>query len=395
MAEKSRGSSRADGVTVREVGRRRFEVDFTFSTAHGPCRKRLMSPERTIGESRKWAIRERRILIERGDAQKQEPRAEPASPRDFKYWAERYVEDAENPARRGGANRPGTVESKAQTVKRHLVPAFGRIAVTAISDELVEQYVLAKTRSGLAPNTIRGHLAKLIGVLRLAKKKGCPAERALGVPEVRLEKKDEAAAPSTLSEGQTDQLLIEFRSGETWHLALLTLLFRCGLRIGEALGLMWSDVNFERRTITVQRSAGRAGRIGPTKSGKVRSVHLHHQVRDALERLGPGHSWVFPSERSVRPRCYNSTRDAIAQRWPEFIGEDGKVAEWRSHIGRHSLGRHWAERGWPLKGLQELLGHADITTTQIYMHWSQAAAGPLLDQLGSKPTLVRTARARK
>jgi integrase len=392
---KSRSSSRADGITVREIGRRRFEVDFTYNTVNGPCRKRLISPESTIGKSREWALRERRILIERGDAPRVEPRVDPASPRDFRYWATRYLEDAENPARRGGENRPGTLLSKKSIVELHLIPAFGRRLVTAIDDDLVEQYAGEKLRAHLAIGTVKGHLSKLRSILHLARRKGAPVERALIIPAYQVGSRDQDL-PATLSEAQTDEVLKVFAEGE-WHLALLALLFRCGLRIGEALGLRWGDINFERRTVLVQRSAGKHG-VGRTKSGKVRSVRLHHQAARALDAMGVGEGWVFPGRDCRRPRSYQAAVDAIGARWPDLRDEHGNLIAWRSHMGRHSFGRHWVSLGGHQVKLQRVLGHADLKTTQTYMHWSSDDDdGELLEQLGTrpKPKLVRTPRARE
>lgn len=390
MAKKgsrARASSRADSVTVREVGRREYIVDFTVDTADGRYRFRRKSPFQTIGKSREWGKQHRDAILKRGGKSEQAPaRVDPSEPRSFAYWARRYLEEAESPARRDGPNRAGTITSKRIIVEKHLIPSLGRKRIDVIGDEVVERYLVEKA-SALARSTLRLHNAKLRAILSLARRKGCPAERAIVMPTVKIETRDQKL-PQTLNEQQTDELLDELeQTAKPWQVAIVALLFREGMRISEALGLRWGDVDLEQGSIRIQRAWTRQSIIEPTKGGRARAVAIHPDVHDALLRLGPGEGWIFPTSREPdRPRNHNTVRDQIGARWREigFVDELGRAIPWKSHTGRHSLGRHWAQRGWPLRGLQEMLGHSDISITQIYMHWAPSETAPLLRQLGAR-----------
>ncbi|MGQ0823511.1 MAG: tyrosine recombinase XerC [Actinomycetota bacterium] len=135
--------------------------------------------------------------------------------------------------------------------------------------------------------------------------------------------------------------------------AILELLYGCGLRVSECCGLDLDDVDLRRRTVTV---------LG--KGAKVRRLPLGAPARDAiaahLRSAGPGPA-LFLNARGRRA----SPRDVrrILARLPL---PDGRVLT--PHALRHAFATHLLEGGADLRAVQELLGHADVGTTQVYTH---------------------------
>lgn len=142
---------------------------------------------------------------------------------------------------------------------------------------------------------------------------------------------------------------------------LLEILYGSGLRASEAVGLDWRDVSFAQRQVHV-----RAG-----KGGKDRIVPLTGAARTALRALADvtrsattGAHPVFLGTRSTRLDVRSVGRIvARAMR-------DAGAAEVNPHALRHSCATHLLDDGADLRSIQELLGHASLTTTQRYTHVS-------------------------
>lgn len=401
MSTPRRSGRSKNGIRISEVAgrRRKYEVDFALTIGGKPIRIRRLSPFASVGETQEWAEQEREAILRRGRVvAKEAPRVDPEAPRSFAYWAERWLADAEMPARSGGVNRPATVANKSMILARHLAPALGRRAITSIDEQVIEDYVARKHEEGLASTTIALHLRHLRAVLRFAKKRGSEAERIhVQQPTVRVGSHRDRKMPKTLSEEQTAELL-EALAEDVALRAFATILWRQGLRIGETLALRGSDVDFTRGEINVDRTWTPHG-FGPTKGGRPRRLPMHWQTRTALAELlehkpSGEEPWrlLFEAGDTTRPPApswmMRLLRKHLDAQGILFVDDAGETIHLTSKLGRHSLGRHWAERGLPLLGLQDLLGHSDLTTTQVYSHWSPRGTAPLLQQIGAEPGTI-------
>lgn len=143
--------------------------------------------------------------------------------------------------------------------------------------------------------------------------------------------------------------------------ALLELLYGAGLRVSEVCGLVADDVDRARRWVTVTG-----------KGAKVRRVPLGDPARAALARyVGEARSLLLTDESPADVLFVNArgrpltTRDArrVVERHPL---PDGRTLS--PHAFRHAYATHLLEGGADLRAVQELLGHADLATTQIYTH---------------------------
>ncbi len=139
--------------------------------------------------------------------------------------------------------------------------------------------------------------------------------------------------------------------------ALLELFYSSGLRLSELCGLRWRDLDIDSGLVTV---------LG--KGSKQRSVPVGSHARAALtewksQQKPAGDAPVFPGRGGapISPRAVQMRLRLLAQR-------QGLFKRVHPHLLRHSFASHVLESSGDLRGVQELLGHADIATTQIYTH---------------------------
>lgn len=139
--------------------------------------------------------------------------------------------------------------------------------------------------------------------------------------------------------------------------ALLEVLYGGGLRVSEASGLDWPDVDRPQRRVLVRRAKG----------GKQRIVPVGPPAMDALtellgDRLPEGPVFLNTRGNRMQPRSMRRVVKAAGL----LVGEGGL----HPHALRHSYATHLLDHGADLRGIQELLGHANLSTTQRYTHVS-------------------------
>ena len=149
-----------------------------------------------------------------------------------------------------------------------------------------------------------------------------------------------------------------------------------GLRCGEIIGLEWGDVDLVKRQLCVRQSDWN-GQLGTPKSRRLRYVPLTQRLTAALVE----HRHL----RSKRVLCQTDGSPFTRQIVQNRMNLAAKRANVKKgvHILRHTFCSHLSMRGAPVRAIQELAGHADLTMTQRYMHLSPAAldaAIKLLDE---------------
>jgi integrase/recombinase XerC len=142
--------------------------------------------------------------------------------------------------------------------------------------------------------------------------------------------------------------------------AIMELLYSSGLRLAELVGLDPDDIDFGDATVKVT-GKGKKARIVPVGRYAIQALQDWLKARAELAR--PGEPALFVGRRGKRigPR----TVQARLARWARTQGIDTRVYP---HLFRHSFASHLLESGGDLRAVQELLGHASISTTQIYTH---------------------------
>jgi integrase/recombinase XerD len=169
--------------------------------------------------------------------------------------------------------------------------------------------------------------------------------------------------PRFLTKEETERLLAVPPDGRESSLrfkAMLELMYAAGLRVSELVNLEESQVDLE---VGFVRAFGKGGkeRIVPIHGRAVRAVKLYQDAR-RMKNSVPS-KWLFPG-RAGRPM----TRVAFWYRLKKWARQCGLRKPLTPHMLRHSFATHLLSGGADLRAVQEMLGHADISTTQIYTH---------------------------
>jgi integrase/recombinase XerD len=255
---------------------------------------------------------------------------------------------------------PRTVEA----YRRDLADAAGFLQAspaTATPERLAE-YVASMRARGLAATTIARRIAALRSFYRHQMLVGDREDN----PAAELELPRRARTlPRTLSAGEAERL-IEAANGTTPRAlrdrALVELMYGAGLRVSEAVGLERHGVDLEGRFV---RCLG--------KGSKERVVPIGREAVEALRRyIARGRPFL---DRRHRPELFLNAQGGALTRAGAFLilrklaGAAGLEPERvHPHLLRHSFATHLLEGGADLRSVQEMLGHADLSTTERYTH---------------------------
>lgn len=154
---------------------------------------------------------------------------------------------------------------------------------------------------------------------------------------------------------------------ESRDLAILELLYSCGIRVSELTGLNLSDIDFDQRLVRVI-GKGNKERIVPIGKKALEAVGNYIKSTDRLRRKGrnleeSGDSPLFLNNRGGRL----SSR-SVSTLIKKYVTESGLVNGITPHSIRHTFATHLLDSGADLRSVQELLGHVSLSTTQKYTH---------------------------
>lgn len=226
--------------------------------------------------------------------------------------------------------------------------------------------------------------------------------------------------PVVLSQEQVAALLMQL---DGVHRLLAQVLYGCGMRIAEAHALRVKDVDFERRTLIVRCGKGGKDRalmlptaLAPALREQLARARLLWaqdrqaqrpgvQMPDALARKYPRAAqawswfWVFPQAvESVDPRSGVQRRhhlhdDAFQRAFKKAAARAGIETPATPHTLRHCFATHLLQGGYDIRTVQELLGHADVSTTMIYTHVLKVGGGGVRSPLDALPGVYSAAAA--
>jgi len=244
------------------------------------------------------------------------------------------------------------------------------VALEAADAAALHEYLAAMTTRRLAPRTLARRLSAMRQFYRFLLSDGARADDpTAGLDAPRLGR----PLPKILSEEEVERLLaaVAARPDEDGARlrCLVELLYATGLRVSELVGLPLAAAQRDPRFMLVRG-----------KGGKERLVPLSQPARQALAAylphrarfLAPGKDanskasrWLFPS----RGASGHLTRQRCGQMLKELALAAGiDPARLSPHVLRHAFASHLLDHGADLRSVQQMLGHADIATTQIYTH---------------------------
>jgi len=268
-------------------------------------------------------------------------------------------------AERGAADN--TIEAYRRDLDDFAGFAFTRhCAIEDADTALLRDYLAALSRRGYAPRTASRRLSALrqfFGFLAAAGIRKDDPSAIIDSP------RRGRVLPKILAEDQVEKLLdaAHARKGAQGArlAAMLEVIYASGLRVSELVGLTLSCLARDRTHLLVRG-----------KGSKERVVPLGATARDALAAYAPFRESFFPRGAKSSPYLFPSrsrlghlTRAQFARALKALAAEAGlDAARISPHVLRHAFASHLLAHGADLRSVQQMLGHADISTTQIYTH---------------------------
>jgi integrase len=272
-------------------------------------------------------------------------------------------------------NKPGERYNKEKILQSSLVPFFGRTPVNSITSHQIEQYKALLYKTGISPKTINNRLTILRKCLETAYEwlelNGTP-------PKIKWLK---CPPPETdyLSE-EEGGLLLSHSAGTLHEMILLGL--RTGMRRGEIVGLQWSSIDWQNRSITVRHSrCDYTKELGTPKSNRARHIPMDLDVYADLFKRKRSTGHVFLDDNGM------SFNGKYLERRIKELCKAAGLREIGWHTLRHSFASHLAMKGVPLNAVQILMGHSNIATTMRYAHLAQSTLRTAIDLLNPRTAL--------
>jgi integrase/recombinase XerD len=235
----------------------------------------------------------------------------------------------------------------------------------SVNVEAIRRYLDQLAAKGAAPSSTARRLSALKQFFKFLFAEGIRSDDPTAIIDAP---KQGRALPKILSEEEVSLLLdtaAQDHSSEGLRFkALLELLYATGLRVSELISLRYNAVSDDRNVILV-RGKGDKERLVPLGAPAKRAVADYKTVRMKFMKQGNESPWLFPSSSN---QGY-LTRQRFGQSLKQLAKNAGIAPSKVSpHVLRHAFASHLLAHGADLRAVQQMLGHADISTTQIYTH---------------------------
>lgn len=223
----------------------------------------------------------------------------------------------------------------------------------------VRSFAAAEHRRGIAPRSIQRRLSSTRSFCNYLVREGVLKNN----PGIDIQApKGKKRLPSTLDADQMARLL-SFRANDTLEVrdkAIMELFYSSGLRLSELTNLDLPDIDLRDRTVRVL-GKGNKTRIVPIGRFAIGALNDWLQQRTLMAGLEGAAVFVGRNGKRISPRT-------VQQRLIGWAKTQGLGLHVHPHMFRHSFATHLLESSQDLRGVQELLGHANISTTQVYTH---------------------------
>lgn len=289
----------------------------------------------------------------------------PSPPSYLGYWIQSFLEASR--IDRGASDR--TIEAYKRDLGQFAESLPKGLAPEKIEASHLHDYIAKLHQEGQKPASI----ARKISALRQFFKFCCLEKRLHENPAENLEAPKQAKRlPKNLSNDEVTQLLAAADTGLTYShaevaealkardRAMVYILYATGLRISELTGLTPHEIDLEMSYLRVKGKGGKE-RIAPFAT--IAGDHLRTWIESHRAILKPATDHVFVNHRGLA-----LTRQSVWKTLKELALLAGISTELSPHKLRHSFATHLLQSGMNLRSLQMLLGHSDLSTTQIYAH---------------------------
>lgn len=236
-----------------------------------------------------------------------------------------------------------------------------------ISEALINEYVAYLFKNGLKSSSVNRKISSLKSFYLFLIKKKVISSSPLS--EIITPKKEQYL-PSSMSEDEVERLLqspnIELDI-ETRDKAMIEMLYATGMRISELINLKITDIDIERSVLKV---------LG--KGSKERLIPFGEKASDSLSYYLKKRKKSLAKEVFISNRGKKMTRTGFWQRIKIYLSREALQDSISPHTLRHAFATHLLNRGADLRSVQLLLGHSDLSTTQIYTHIAKQRLGEVL-----------------
>lgn len=231
---------------------------------------------------------------------------------------------------------------------------------STIRSQTVRDYVSQRFFAGINGRSLQRELSSVRGFYHYCRAQGFIAHNpAHGVRAPRYQKR----LPTTLSIEQIAGLLQQIKPPQPLLLrdaAMIELAYSSGLRLSELVSVQLDDLSLERGQLRV---LGKGAKQRDLPVGRLACQAIRRWLPAREKLMREQHSFLFIGRHggAIGAR-------AIQRRWRQLARRCGLSQDLHPHVLRHSFATHLLESSGDLRAVQELLGHADISTTQVYTH---------------------------
>ncbi|MBR1600669.1 MAG: tyrosine recombinase [Alphaproteobacteria bacterium] len=237
-----------------------------------------------------------------------------------------------------------------------------------LSKSLIEDYMQDLASREFAPKSIARKLSAIKEFCKfLYSEKIIPDNPAQNI----LTPKQQKPLPKFLSTEEISNLIATATASEDFRFhriaVMIELMYASGMRVSELVALPESAINYKRNLVTIM-GKGSKERIVPLAKSAIKTLAKYQELREKFIKKNSSSPWLFPSLYAVDGHL---TRDAFYKDLKKLATECGIYPSRISpHVLRHSFATHLINNNAGLRSVQKMLGHENITTTEIYTHIS-------------------------
>src|SRR5262245_23738631 len=292
-------------------------------------------------------------------------------PKLFREYFDQWIEEADD-----GKRREATLAQYKQMGEAYLIPAFGNLTLTDVTDIAIARLYRDMRKQDYSPYTIRLVHAILGMIFRQAEADGLVLHNQMNKKKVKSQAPGKPKPQPVAMRGDETQKFLEAAAARPEGF-MFALAFFLGARPCEYLGLQWGDVDKKAQRVTIQRSLKRRKGDGwyttPPKTEKsLRTIPLTPAIVKGLEshkrrqlemklKAGPDwsdHGFVFTDEEGEPLKWWWVTRV-----YKRILADAGLPATFKLKVSRHSCASALLNAGVPLKMISDRLGHSSIAIT--------------------------------